>query len=896
MNAHSHDVEDATVRLVRSITGHADADSIALATKIAASTMGAASASASDTGDLSSAWRKMERNSADDRCKCEVEALYNDISQLYIANGDVGTLPEDIVRVMVKLMGNQRTQNAKPKPNSTRKAPGTQSRRYHAHPSASDPENSVLRQEFLTSLAVEEGELLREIIYALQGIDGERIRFCWPPNDNDNTAAPLKKELIKVYQGARVRSSALGELQLPPDMTSASRLGSGAVDAIRICAEAGWLYRRVQTYVQTQHRGSVCRALASALFRELQSYREFLAHLEASIPFSLRQILAETRMPTTRLKSLAVLTDGLATLTGGPLLTALHLHALHGDTRHASLVRSLLASASRPWFDMLWTWTTQGVLSDPTHEFFVVDSQDVHDLLLWHERYRIERSNIPKGILDQDLIEPAFNVGKGINFIRKCLLDGEWAMEFESSEDMHNVQDRVALGYCFPSEPSSDTTSSFRSTLEKAATLVHSHILFSLKEDHSLLLHLFALKQFLLLGQGDFFSALMDGIHADFGERTGVVGIYRHSLAIIVESALRSTNASDFPPHILKRVQVELLLDADDDTWFMFGPTSKEKEEVDERTVWDIFALEYTVPDPLSAVVHPAAMKNYNLMFRFLFSLKKVEFMLNYTWRQSAVLTHGLHTSAQYNGINVSTSSAYAQSTVLLRKISMTRQSMMHFVTKLKSYLMFEVLEGGWTDLARSIEDATTLDEVVQAHDRYLNGICRKSLLQPSKVFGDKIDLGQQLSVLLRLSNEFSSYQEKLFGDAQEAADRASAKRQEAEERLKEGGWGFKTEQEVSEEESFFGLADVSKLHEVDRLAEAFNQQVLTLLRVLDSKVNGGPATAIDTPPATPIPVHLMHRQGEGIGSTDDQDDLDSLRFLTLQLDHNDFYGVHMDT
>jgi hypothetical protein len=57
---------------------------------------------------------------------------------------------------------------------------------------------------------------------------------------------------------------------------------------------------------------------------------------------------------------------------------------------------------------------------------------------------------------------------------------------------------------------------------------------------------------------------------------------------------------------------------------------------------------------------------------------------------------------------------------------------------------------------------------------RYLNGICRKSLLRQSGDFGENIDLGQ-LRVLLRLSNlNFAGIKKKLFGDAQRAADRAS--------------------------------------------------------------------------------------------------------------------------
>ena len=45
---------------------------------------------------------------------------------------------------------------------------------------------------------------------------------------------------------------------------------------------------------------------------------------------------------------------------------------------------------------------------------------------------------------------------------------------------------------------------------------------------------------------------------------------------------------------------------------------------------------------------------------------------------------------------------------------------MMHFVCNVKSYLMFEVLEGSWKKLVSTIDAAQTLDEVITAHDNYL--------------------------------------------------------------------------------------------------------------------------------------------------------------------------------
>ena len=127
-----------------------------------------------------------------------------------------------------------------------------------------------------------------------------------------------------------------------------------------------------------------------------------------------------------------------------------------------------------------------------------------------------------------------------------------------------------------------------------------------------------------------------------------------------------------FQRRFLERLEVELLLDKDDDARYMFAPSRTTKSDSDGRTVWDIFSLQYTVPDPLVAVIHPAAMDMYNRMFAFLFGLKKVEFLLNFTWRQSSILQRALHSNAQYLVIKISSNREYAQAIILLRQVAMT--------------------------------------------------------------------------------------------------------------------------------------------------------------------------------------------------------------------------------
>ena len=705
-------------------------------------------------------------------------------------------------------------------------------------------------------------EVLRECLFALQGVtSGTRIRF---DNNNDfNTQVWVDRSL-------------------PGDN---SELGSGSLDALSICAEAGWLYRRIKAYVErittagdasststapSNNGGtSIQRALACSLQNELNSYQQFLAQYQLSNNHhhhNLRLILCQMQGgPLQRLQYLATLTDGLPPQQ--QLLQALYQHATrHGDSRHNSLMEPLLQAASRPWFDWLFQWTTQGLLlSDDGEEFFVSEqstSKTSSTTSLWTDRYQLHLDRVPTGILETDLVEPAFIIGKGINFIRQCLLDDEWSLDLsalspKSSSSANGDDWKEKLGFCYASDDDTAQRALLRNSLHRAAKLVHSHILTCLHEKHSLMQHMFALKQFLLLGQGDFFSALMDGIHEG-----RVVGV--HSLTAIVDTAVRSTNASSFSDDVLSRLHVKLLSDNEEE-----GPLMSFEDRADAKTVWDLFQLEYKVPDPVQTIVHAKIAAQYQRMCRFLFGLRRVEFLLNLTWRQSSVLQHALQATAAYNSVT-----APAAALSLLRHISTTRQAMRHFVGNFKSYIMFEVVEGEWTELLGTLAHAETLDEVMEAHNDYLEGVCRKGLLT-------------QVPRLLALVREFCQYQEDLLGSALQAAECAAEKRRLAEDRLEQGEWGFSSERERSEEASFFGLADAEKRVHLDRLSRDFHKQVVALLQSLDAKLNGGPVYEERSTPGTPSD----DRTEEGYDESG-QEDLDALRFLTFQLDSNKFYSV----
>ena len=54
---------------------------------------------------------------------------------------------------------------------------------------------------------------------------------------------------------------------------------------------------------------------------------------------------------------------------------------------------------------------------------------------------------------------------------------------------------------------------------------------------------------------------------------------------------------------------------------------------------------------------------------------------------------------------------------------------MNHFVTNPQYYIMFKVLEYSWVEFLDEMEEERDLDELIVAHERYLNAIVERSLM-----------------------------------------------------------------------------------------------------------------------------------------------------------------------
>ena len=600
------------------------------------------------------------------------------------------------------------------------------------------------------------------------------------------------------------------------------------------------------------------------------------------------------------LRTLAMLSDGAGArnLRGGRLLSSILRHSLDGRTAHSELVRSVAADASAPWYAILRRWMRRGVLEDVHSEFFVreVPPEEVREkeedggggeirdmtsgYFTWHRRYALVEGRVPSvssgGLMDvmtSDLAREVMAVGRGINFIRYCLGDREWEVDGDEDEEdgaSPSRYDFASLSDLKAGDDELTCVSTLHAAASASSARIHSRILDSLETDHHLTDHLRALRQFLLLGQGDFVSSLVVGLDAELGSagRSAGGSVHDHVLAGVLEGAVRSTNARFMPHHVLSNLRARLAGGSGGggggDGYWMGPPSPAVGDDGDGRPLvpwdegsdgrsapdpWDRVSLEYRVPSPVDAVVHSGSMSSYGRIFRFLFRLRRVEWLLNDSWRKSTALNHAILRETRAGGADAPLVAAAAEhASFLLRRISTTRQAMLHFVSNLQSYLMFEVLERGWEALESSLGRARTLDDVIRAHDLYLDGIVEKALLGPPGGDGPAGEedggggggfatLERLLRRLLATALRFGKFQEHIFANSIRGLDRAARVRRRVEERADRGDWG-RTTLDEEEGQVFRYLADPSLFDFVERTTRSFDGALGELLRTMGRAVD----------------------------------------------------------
>ncbi|KAI0053620.1 gamma-tubulin complex DGRIP91/SPC98 component [Auriscalpium vulgare] len=586
--------------------------------------------------------------------------------------------------------------------------------------------------------------LIRDTLYLLQGISGKHIRFS--AADHDGVAMKL------------VFSEDAGHLIPAPTKELIHRL-----------SEVGHLYTLVDHFVRDRESLAGIGMIEQSLFHHLQSqlteYYRLIAVLESQLTLSsssnessgtpadpdlraeesgltLKRLDVWINEWRLRMRMMSVCVEAARDTHGGALVNLIHSYTENGDPFVREFTDQLLEEVSKPFFGTLQKWLFSGDLYDPFSEFFVLvdpelahlryvqpsalaagygalsgdggfsglsgDNDEVSDeresgLRLWEAKYQFRSEMLPT-FVGEGFGRKIFSTGKSLNFIRYSCQDNDWV----ATRDKLNKADGT-LQY-------SDISGLERSI--DAAYRIASQRLFDVFfEKFRLLDHFRALKNYLLLGHGDFADQLMEALGPSLSRPANT--LYRHNLTATLETAIRSSNAQKDPADVLRRLDARML------------------EYTHGEIGWDVFTLEYKVDAPLDTVLDPDSMIKYLKLFNHLWKMKRIESSLARGWMRTG--------SGTKSFVHI------PELEPEWHRIRLSMAEMVHFIRQMEAYCQLEVIECSWKALMDFVHKKEgDLDALIASHKAYLDRMVKKVLLIGQKA-------GREESLLNQVREAFST-------------------------------------------------------------------------------------------------------------------------------------------
>lgn len=601
-----------------------------------------------------------------------------------------------------------------------------------------------LRQQ-LGKKQIPQSELLQDVIFLLQGINGRHVRF--QEEFQYDAAAGPEAEAAGPAKVVRVvfNEGAAGYINAPTKRI------------IHRLAELGQLYKRVSEFSHQRSTmpasGLIMQSLCHFISNELTGFYRLVASLEAQMNtqgkignanedktgqtssptddgrttdnaattyVTLKRLSLWTEEMTLRFRLMSTIIESCQDAHGGSLVSLIHSYTFNGDPFIRKFTSGLLDEVSRPFFHSLSLWIYEGELQDPFREFFVelnddprktsqsrsntsgtdADMPSFTDLdsdaaSLWQNKFVFRKEMLPS-FVQESFGRKIFSTGKSLNFIRQSCGDGDWVAT------RHTISGTSGeLRY-------TDLTG-LESTIERAFTSASKRLLDIFLDEFRLLDHLRALKDYLMLARGDFVDLLMASLGPSLSRPAN--SLFRHNLTASLETAIRGSNAQHDDPEILRRLDARILE-------FSTGDTG-----------WDTFTLEYKLDSPVNTVLDNQAMVGYQTIFTHLWKIKRVELALNSSWLR-------LHET----GTSLCRIKRGVGSTVLgelrreSRRTMLMLSEMIHFIRQMQGFAQLEVIEYSWNDLLNFFSRRQgDLDELIESHRAYLNALIGKVLLRGGK-------------------------------------------------------------------------------------------------------------------------------------------------------------------
>ncbi|KAJ2682245.1 Microtubule-nucleating Tub4p (gamma-tubulin) complex component [Coemansia sp. RSA 1285] len=533
-----------------------------------------------------------------------------------------------------------------------------------------------VHRELPTYDDVSEADLLRDLVFVMQGIDGTHIHW------NHSQQTYVVGADIQLSRPTRSMVTSLSEL--------------------------GVLTRDIQSYIATVNDSGRLfeQSFCTELKTEMSKYYKLVSDIEARLfkaprsmqpgespmGVTLRRLFCWMVEPRQKLRLMCTaITKVQEGGGGGDLLSIISTLVDDGDPFIQAFAKRLLKTASAPFNDILVRWVTDGELSDPYEEFFIRKREARHDMF-WSEKYTVATDMIPVHI-SGEVTRKIFQIGRALNFLRVACDDAQWVASggprTQLASDLSDARSLETFVY-------------------RSSSMVNQRLMSVLQEKFDLMGHVNAMRRYLLFEQGDFALALMEVLDNQVGS---VKSIMAHDLSAVLSSAVRSSNAQLEDSEHVSCIVLTL-----DDANGSNGASSAHGSKG-----WDDVSLDYSLAPPLSYVIPKQAMRQYFEVSRFLLKLKRVEYALNFVWRQQMTEARAFQRSEELllrrrKGAAGSRDSAAATASdesphgalhQTMRECAIACSEMIQFFNQVQRYISLNVIEGAWGEFLETTGGAT---------------------------------------------------------------------------------------------------------------------------------------------------------------------------------------------
>lgn len=396
---------------------------------------------------------------------------------------------------------------------------------------------------------------------------------------------------------------------------------------LHLVLEIGLVYQDLSENISTERlrksNSQIKIASLSFIQEELHQYLRRVNELFTDESFTLKTLYANLYDELVELRFLSSIFRRIKTLDGHAILSLIYVFVNHGDKVINQCANDFLSYCSGPFSNSIIKWIVEGELIENQEEFFITrDKKQSYTHLVDNLGIRFHKDRLPS-YFSADIAFKIYNIGLTSYFLKFFCKETRWVSEF-SGKTMR-IMTRLK-------ENNAEDVALFwdRSDVYRAISALYDEVLNYVNHILYTKFHLFgvilALKDYLLMGKGDFISSIIkNGVDLLNEPSNSLSG---HQLTNLLRDSILKTTSR----YSLKQRDNNYIINGLDARLLAVGHGN---------VGWDVFTLDYRIDSPLNLILNSEEnqhKKDYLRVFNHLWKLKRLDELFEESWNENRLL------------------------------------------------------------------------------------------------------------------------------------------------------------------------------------------------------------------------------------------------------------------